>query len=261
MAITLADVSEFQDNVDADAYLAAGHSCLIVRAHNGWRPDNKWPGRRDYVRKHPFVAVGYYQYLVSERAASDQARDFITAVGDIRPNEFLILDLEEGGGAQVARAQTWFAIVDAHYGRTSTIYSGEAFFKNQLGGAEHWQRPRWMAAYRATEPTAPHELWQNTDSAPFPGIGLCDGNIFHGTAQNFATTFCGRALPYPPSPHPEVEDLMICAVVKQNGAIELFLEKEDGRVFHTWQTAPNSGWWGAEKGKQTAGWQNMNAPK
>ena len=53
---------------------------------------------------------------------------------------------------------------------------------------------------------------------------------------------------------------MIHAVVKQNGAIEVFVEKPDGTVYHTWQNAPNSGWWGAEAGKQNAKWQSLGNP-
>src|SRR5438270_7765831 len=123
MTITLADISEFQENIDAPPYLAAGHTCLIVRAHNGWRPDHKWPARRDYLRKFPFDALGFYQYLVQGRSSLDQAREFIATVGGLRPNEFVILDHEEGAGNQVPRAEAWFSVVDAHYGMPSTLYA------------------------------------------------------------------------------------------------------------------------------------------
>jgi hypothetical protein len=54
--------------------------------------------------------------------------------------------------------------------------------------------------------------------------------------------------------------VMINAVVKQNGAIELFVEKSSGEVFHTWQREANSGWWGAETGKRNAAWQSLGTP-
>jgi hypothetical protein len=66
--------------------------------------------------------------------------------------------------------------------------------------------------------------------------------------------------PYGQPPQAPEDSVAIQAVVKQNGAIELFVEKSDGSIWHTWQTAPNSGWWGAETGKRTAGWQNMGTP-
>jgi hypothetical protein len=63
-----------------------------------------------------------------------------------------------------------------------------------------------------------------------------------------------------PGPEPIQEGDMITAVVKQNGAIEVFVEKNDsGQVWHTWQNGPNSSWWGAEAGKN-AKWQSLGTP-
>lgn len=69
----------------------------------------------------------------------------------------------------------------------------------------------------------------------------------------------GEGVAPPPLPK-EVEAIMIQAVVKQNGAIELFVEAKDGEVHHTWQTAANSGWAGAEKGKRNAQWYSLGTP-
>jgi hypothetical protein len=64
----------------------------------------------------------------------------------------------------------------------------------------------------------------------------------------------------PISPLPLKEGDMITAVVKQNGAIEVFVEKSSGEVFHAWQNGPNTGWWGAEPNKQNAKWQSLGNP-
>jgi hypothetical protein len=65
----------------------------------------------------------------------------------------------------------------------------------------------------------------------------------------------------PPTPLPKGTDFsMLNAVVKKNGAIEVFVEAKDGEVFHTWQTAENAGWAGAEKGKRNAGWYSLGTP-
>jgi hypothetical protein len=54
---------------------------------------------------------------------------------------------------------------------------------------------------------------------------------------------------------------MITAVLKQNGAIEVFVEKSsNGEVFHAWQNAANAGWAGAEAGKRSAGWYSLGTP-
>jgi len=205
---TLADISEFQQNIDAPPYIAGGHTCLIVRAHNGYRKDNLWPARRDYVRKFKFDCVGYYQYLAASRDAAQQAREFLATVGPLRDNEYLICDHEEGAGNQIPRAQAWFAVVDPVLGFPATLYAGLSFCRDHLGGWGRWAgRPRWLAAYQGSEPGDPHELWQNTDKARFPGLaGAVDGNIFHGTGADMARTMRrGHAAPpKPPAAPPEL---------------------------------------------------------
>lgn len=251
--ITLADISEHQENIDAQIYIAAGHSCLIVRAHNGNRRDLKWPARRDYLRQHPFDALGYYQYVVANRPVADQAHDFIACVGPLRDNEFVICDSEEGAGSQIARVQSWFAILDAHYRKPSTLYASESWFDDKLGGAARWHRPRWMAAYRSTEPTAAHELWQNTSTARIPGVsGPCDGNIFHGGAQAFARTFCGSVSPHP-SPPTQEEDNMITCGLNADGNFHVFQEMPDGSIRYTWQRQGEKSWNGGKAGVAPAG--------
>jgi len=248
--IRLADISEFQSNIDAPAYLGGGYKCLIVRAHNGYRPDNKWPGRRDYLRGYDFTALGFYQYLVSDRDAATQAREFCSTVGPLRGNEFPILDLEVGSGSQTARANAWFDVVDAWAGFPGTLYSGESFGNSNLGGWSQWEgRPRWIAAYRSSEPTAPHELWQNTDHASFPGLsGGVDGNIFHGTDEQFLSTMRPGAEVLP------LEDYMaIAACVADNGTMHVFVEASDGSVWYTYQPKGSTSWNGGKPGKQVAG--------
>ena len=63
-----------------------------------------------------------------------------------------------------------------------------------------------------------------------------------------------------PTPEPIGDDDMLTAVHKENGAIELFVEKDNGQVWHAWQTGPNAGWAGAEKGKQAAEWYSLGTP-
>lgn len=62
-----------------------------------------------------------------------------------------------------------------------------------------------------------------------------------------------------PTPEPITEEDMITAVVKANKAIEVFVEKSDGRVFHTWQQGENGKWYTTDGGKSIA-WQGMGNP-
>ena len=52
---------------------------------------------------------------------------------------------------------------------------------------------------------------------------------------------------------------MITAVVKKNGAIEVFVEKSGGTVWHTWQNGEN-GKWNSNDGGKSIGWQSMGNP-
>jgi hypothetical protein len=64
----------------------------------------------------------------------------------------------------------------------------------------------------------------------------------------------------PPTPEPIEETDMICAVVKKDGRIEVFVEKADsGQIWHTWQTSENGGWTGSAPGKTTT-WQSLGTP-
>jgi GH25 family lysozyme M1 (1,4-beta-N-acetylmuramidase) len=245
-----ADISEFQTSFDADAYLAADNQVVIVRAHNGYRDDKLWASRAPYVRTKPFVALGFYQYLAKDRDAATQAREFCTTVGRLRANEFLVLDLEEGSGDQTGRAEQWFAIVDAYGGHLASLYSGESFMQTRLSGAGYWHgRPRWVAAYRSSEPVIPHEYWQHTNMARFAGLaGPVDGSVFHGTAQQFAALVRGgpAAAPTPP---PSALD--IAAARMPDGRQEVFCELESGEVKHCYQQ-PSDWQWGA--------WRSLGTP-
>lgn len=63
----------------------------------------------------------------------------------------------------------------------------------------------------------------------------------------------------PPTPE-EVETGMIAAVTNRDGRVELFVEKTDGSVWHTWQKEAGGGWEGAETGKRNAEWHALGTP-
>jgi GH25 family lysozyme M1 (1,4-beta-N-acetylmuramidase) len=253
--ITFCDISEYQDYFDADAYLGGGSRVIIVRAHNGRRSDNEWPMRRDYVRTKPFAAVGYYQYVVADRGIVEQAMKFTATVGQLKPNEFPICDIEEGVGDQTERANAWFSVVDAWAGFPSTLYAGKSFIRDQLGGVSRWRkRPLWIAAYlssyqhdMASYP-AGADWWQYSDRAHFPGlVGPVDASVFPDDVVHFLPSVR-------PSRHldPDPNEERTEATVKSDGRIETFVETASGEVVHKYQTAVNNGWIDT--------WQSLGVP-
>jgi hypothetical protein len=256
--IRMADVSEFQDNVDAPAYIAAGHEIIICRTYNGNRPDHKMPGRRDYLRAQPFKGIGWYAYLEPGPSAEQQAHQFVQTIGHLGPNEWPILDHEQGAGDQRGRAQAWFNVVDAWAGFPAMLYAGDYFLTANLGGSSSWQgRPIWIASYGSREPVQAHTLWQFADNYPFPGIGRCDGSIHHGTTDEFmAAVRGGHVAPGPgPGPTPPTEEdiVAITSEVAANGSLHVFVEAKDGSIWYTWQPKDSTSWHGGQPGKQVAG--------
>jgi hypothetical protein len=246
------DVSEFQPNIDGHALIAGGYPVIIVRAHNGWRPDRMMPARRDYLRTCGFAAIGWYQYLVGIRGAAEQARDLLNTVGPLQPNEFLVLDHEEGAGNQTTRAEQWFATINQP---NAWIYSGASFMATQLSGTDHWApHPTWVASYASNEPRAAHLAWQYTDGQytsagyrpiSFPSIGVCDASVYHGTITDFlakAGLTAGGPLPdVTPTPTPTpTEDNMVLTDPTTGGLWVVVPDPIPGAIW-TYDKAPYLG--------------------
>lgn len=259
----LADVSEFQESIDADAYIRSGHGAIICRVHNGYRKDNAVPGRIAYLRSKPFVALGWYQYLATDRDPTQQAHEFTATVGTLRPNEFPVLDHEKGAGNQTRHAEAWFRVVDPWAGFQASLYSGRVFLRDQLGGTAHWgARPLWIADYvdytsaRRNEPEG-CDWWQYTDRARFPGMpGGVDGSVFRGSAHQFLTRVRPGATS--PIPTPPEGTVALAVATMKDGRFEVFVEDKGGQIWHAWQSK-EGGWAGAKPG-QNAAWYSLGTP-
>ena len=191
--LILPDVSEFQPNVQWPEVKAANGGAAIMRAMYGsGHVDKAWYGgaRRHAAHEAGIHALGLYQYLVAAEPVEPQAQAFISLVGQLKPGEFAILDLEEGTGDQSARANAWLHAVDAHLTypgyRGAWLYSGAAFFEEHgLMPIANSSRHTWVADYATTPPAVPHTLWQYSDAVAWKGIGTCDSSKFNGSLQDF----------------------------------------------------------------------------
>src|ERR1700760_147902 len=199
----LPDISEFQPNTDLPGIKAINGGAVIMRVGYGARhKDTSFTGHRRAALAADFHFNGLYQYVTANEDITVQARQFVQWVGTLNPGEIPMVDLEEGSGAQLARANMWFEIVDEAYGLTglalnqrSWLYSGESFAQvASLIPIFNSDRHTWVAAYRSTEPTPPHTLWQSTDGVDginittWPGAGRCDTNVTRYTLAELAAT-------------------------------------------------------------------------
>ena len=199
----LADISEFQPDLNDAAYLNWSKALVIRAAYGDAHDDQAWYGG---ARRAAFWAggglwLGIYQYLVAGQDAAAQARELIRLVGQLHDGETLICDLEEGGGNQEGRWLAWRGEILAAYPqyrsrpRTSPeLYSGLYF--GQAAGVS----PTWLADYTSTEPGQPHWMWQFSSSWNVPGVGSCDCSLFHGTAADLRASATTGGKPPPPRP-------------------------------------------------------------
>lgn len=193
-----ADISEWQEVIDWSAY-ARGHPMVCVRVHSGGRPDLFWEPNRDGARDAVEVR-GWYHYFTRDRAADDQARDFLSTLGAVHPGEWVMLDAEQADfrldGTDRDRAEQWLQLVAAALPGTPVVVYSEAssFTTGPLAGID----PRWpkiaASVLDQLSADAPESLrpnlgevgWQFSWAHSFDGIpSPCDANTFPGSVDQF----------------------------------------------------------------------------
>ncbi len=181
--VKLADISEFQFDINDAAYLLWSKAIIIRAAYGAQHDDHAWFGgqRRDLLHAGGARFVGIYQYVVAGQDPARQAAALVELVGTLRPGEKIIADIEEGSGNLLDTWRIWSAEVAGATGDEPWLYSGLNF------AAAHGLAPvEWVAAYQADEPVTHHLLWQFTDAFDVPGVGRCDASVFHGTIDQLA---------------------------------------------------------------------------
>lgn len=190
----VADVSEFQPDVNDAAYLAWSHG-MIIRGAYGTRVDKAWYGGQRRADLHAGGAkfLGIYQYLEAGLSGASQARLLNSLVGGLEQGEVVIADFEEGSKPMLT---DWYnAMLGYGYpDKYLWTYTGTDFGQSQ--GALPVQ---WQAQYSSTEPSSPHVLWQFSSAYPVPGVGTTDCSVFHGTITQLAA-YGYQPVPAPPKP-------------------------------------------------------------
>jgi hypothetical protein len=197
--VLLSDISAWQANIADAAYLAWSRA-VAIRALYGTSVDRAWYGgaRRDDLHAGGARFLGIYAYLTAGQDAAAQAHALVALVGNLRQGEKLICDIEEGPpGEQAARWRQWSAVIAGAYGAAAEpwLYAGLDF------AAAAGLSPQWEAAYRSTEPSGNHLLWQFSETYPVPGVGIADCSLFRGTIDELAALgWQGTPVAPPPTP-------------------------------------------------------------
>lgn len=143
-----------------------GQSMKDPAFRENWRQ----AGDRDIQR-------GAYHFFRSSKDPHAQARNFISAVGELRHSDLPpVLDIEtihRGCSKKLLndRALVWLHEIEKHYDRTPIIYASEYFVRDVLSSeiTEHY--PIWVAHYGVDAPTMEGwDYWQFTESATVYGV-------------------------------------------------------------------------------------------
>lgn len=187
------DVSYHQGPIGWARVRDAGIRFAFVRVSDGTtvrdpRFAENWAGARAAS-----IARGAYQYFRPEESALAQADLLIAALAGDRGELPPVIDVEETGGkrpAQVAAAvQAWTARVRARLGVEPIVYTSPAFWRDQVGGADHARQPLWVAHYTGACPRVPAPwtrwtFWQHSKTGRVPGIrGAVDLDVFAGPSD------------------------------------------------------------------------------
>jgi hypothetical protein len=239
MSIYLADVSEFQPNINDTEYVAWSEAVIIRAAYGTSHTDLAWYGgaRRTDLHAAGIKFLGIYQYLVNGQSGASQAQAFHTLVGPIQDGEVFIADFEEGSQPMLT---DWYnemiTLYGAGIGNYLWTYTGLDF-----GETAGIMPVQWVADYPDNypdgEPSSPHVLWQFTDSYDVPGIGACDCSQYEGTISELVALGYGTA----PAPPPLIPDFHVTSPPPGwwDGQITLSGTGTDGKT--VWYTASGNG--------------------
>lgn len=156
---------------------------VIMKASEGetfrdWRFKRRWKKADEFSYRR-----GAYHFFKPGKEAQAQARNFISQVGDIRPEDFPpILDIEKTDGLSAEtinkRALEWLQIIEKHYGRKPIIYANPHYLNNILSSEITKNYPVWVANYGVSRPNwNGWHMWQFTDRALVSGVGCADLNV------------------------------------------------------------------------------------
>lgn len=207
MTAQFVDMSVFQSTaIDWQSYKAwssagDGVSRVAMRSSYGvGYTDQHFAAYRASALAAGIDSIIYYHYSYPDTNYSyAEANWQKQVVGDIRPQDILVLDFEENVPQAIAEwAHEWLAQQEANYGgKLPGIYASSAYIQARLQDSRLARYPLWLANWQYTPDERPpvpapwtsYEFVQYSDKASIPGVpGLVDADIFLGGTTPMATT-------------------------------------------------------------------------
>lgn len=188
----MADISSNNGTVHLDAYAAAGHAMIAIKATEGAHYYNPFHQDQCQEAHHAGLTITHYHFCrPGQHDIGAELRAFRTRyIRGWRKGDYVALDLEltEGQDAQVY-ARSFLAEIQRFTGHPPILYTYQSFREEHLQGLQ-WKGNRWWIADYAAEPPLQFErdgrwAWQFTDGVNGPephecaGIGRCDVSILN----------------------------------------------------------------------------------
>lgn len=212
----LADLSDFQPQVNFADYAAGGRPGVFIKATEGTTfVASTFADYRAKAHGAGLVFVGLYHFAHAGDVQA-QVRHFVSTIGTLASGEVAVLDAEEPG-LSAAWCREWMSSVQRATGRTPMLYCSWSYWGTTLSSMADY--PLWIAAYHNLGHDDPRSsvpgcrFWQYSDNTQVPGVGSCDDSVFNGTVEELAALSGATPAPAPTPPAPTEESEMAFAIV------------------------------------------------
>lgn len=213
--IKVADISRWQGVINWDEF-RKHISAVVIKAtgaDGGLYTDGMFKRNQAEARR-VGLPIWYYHYKGSSASAKDQADYFLSAIGDLRPGEGLVLDDENEGQVNVQFCAEFADRIKGLTGLNIVLYSNQARFRGNLQPLIDRNLAAHAAKY-GTNSGSPEGspataggmsvvMWQYTSRAVIPGVTVntVDMNIFYGDVPAFQKYGAAGNVPAPSTPPP-----------------------------------------------------------
>jgi hypothetical protein len=239
------------DSIEAPAH--TGHpiptAIVVGQAVAGYNYGNSWATFDDYCDARPELAEIGWVVSIALRPPT----------GGVRSRCF---DIEPGGGRNDEIAEFMEHGADRSYG-LPWLYTYASNVSAMTAAAAAQGYPRTEYYVWSAHPGGGHHICGPDAYGPGRSCGYPQAD---GTQCGYLRGNCDISLlndymlpaPQPaPTPFPIEDDNMITATQDKNGDLFVFVELDDGRVMHTYQT---NGVWHGQKGVTPHKWEPLGNP-
>ncbi|MDD3303539.1 MAG: GH25 family lysozyme [Clostridia bacterium] len=184
------DVSSWQGNIDFSKVKNAGVEVVYIKSSEGTYYTDPYFKQNYNNAKANGIKVGFYHYVAARttQQAIDEARFFVSTIGNTNPDCRLAMDFESFGNltsSQVTQISlTFLEEVKRLSGKEVVIYSN-AYNAKAVFGSELTKYPLWVANYYVSSPS-PNGKWNTWVGFQYTDIGRVNG-IVGNVDKNYFT--------------------------------------------------------------------------